>query len=363
MKITVQLVIEPEDGPAVVTEVATLARETLTDETLGLSLAEGNRILAQLQEAVVVQQAAAYIAKQQTCPQCGARRRCKRQHHSVIRSLFGKLRLSSPRLYTCGCQPADTPRSSSPLANLFPERTTPELRYIEAKWAALLPYGVTVDVLEEVLPLRANRATVYRHTQQVAERLEGELGDEQPLKSRGFCISPPKGAFYEIRWRRVRNRVAAPALSLQAIGSESVSERPFRDGAPRCLNIRLRTAFLHHLRRSELPRCWLMAGNDADWVSGLANRGAILTLLHRFGGTCNPPVPLLHVAQLDRFLTRPSSVLDSRFARLSAGSTDAPLARLKSCESGYPTESGDLHSPSVAAQVAAQSISHEDESD
>lgn len=51
----------------------------------------------------------------------------------------------------------------------------------EAKWAALLPFGVTVDVLSEVLPLQANRATVYRHTPQVAERLEGELGDEQPF--------------------------------------------------------------------------------------------------------------------------------------------------------------------------------------
>src|SRR5262249_22503342 len=88
------------------------------------------------------------------------------------------------------------------------------------------------------------------------------------------------------RWPRDRMDGAPVALSLQAIGSESLSERPFRDGAPRCLNIRLRTAFLHHLRRSELTRCWLMAGNDAHWVSGLANRGAILTLLHRFGGTC-----------------------------------------------------------------------------
>jgi hypothetical protein len=44
---------------------------------------------------------------------------------------------------------------------------------------ALLPYGITVDVLEEVLPLHANRATVYRHLQAVAERLEGELGDEE----------------------------------------------------------------------------------------------------------------------------------------------------------------------------------------
>ena len=53
------------------------------------------------------------------------------------------------------------------------------MRYLEAKWAALLPYSVTVEVLEEVLPLQANHMTVYRHLQQVAQRLEGELGDEQ----------------------------------------------------------------------------------------------------------------------------------------------------------------------------------------
>jgi len=51
----------------------------------------------------------------------------------------------------------------------------------EAKWAALLPFGVTVDVLSEVLPLQASVAAVDRHTQQVAERLENELGDEQPF--------------------------------------------------------------------------------------------------------------------------------------------------------------------------------------
>jgi len=98
-----------------------------------------------------------------------------------VRSLFGTLRLDSPRFRRCVCQPVDRPGSSSPLAECLPERTTPERRYLEAKWAALLPFGVTVDVLEEVLPLQANRATIYRHTQRVAERLESELGDEQPF--------------------------------------------------------------------------------------------------------------------------------------------------------------------------------------
>ena len=73
-------------------------------------------------------------------PVCdGLPRRCKGRHQIVVRSLFGRLTLSSPRLYTCACQAADTRRSSSPLAELLSERTTPELRYLEAKWAALLP--------------------------------------------------------------------------------------------------------------------------------------------------------------------------------------------------------------------------------
>jgi hypothetical protein len=179
MKFTVQLLIEPGDGSRVVTDVATLERETLTDETLGLTLAESQTILTGVQEIMVAQQAAIYSAAQQTCPACGAPRHCKGHHQIVVRSLFGTLRLDSPRLRRCACQPVDGPRSSSPLAECLPERTTPERRYLEAKWAALLPFGVTVDVLEEVLPLQANRATLYRHAQQVAERLEGELGDEQ----------------------------------------------------------------------------------------------------------------------------------------------------------------------------------------
>ena len=84
-------------------------------------------------------------------------------------------------------------------------------------------------------------------------------------------------------------QAAAHALLPQAVGSHSRSECPLRDGAPRCLTIRLRTAFLHHLRCFELPRRCLMGGNDAHWVNVLANTGAILTLLHFFGAICKNP--------------------------------------------------------------------------
>jgi hypothetical protein len=44
-----------------------------------------------------------------------------------------------------------------------------------------MSYGLTVDLLEEVLPLQTPITTVVRHTHQVAERLEHELGEEQGM--------------------------------------------------------------------------------------------------------------------------------------------------------------------------------------
>jgi hypothetical protein len=140
MRVTIQVLIEHDDEPPIVDEIVCLERAALTSDTRGLTLAEAKTVLAQLQDVMVTQQATAYVTQQQTCPHCGAPRRCKGHHAIVMRSLFGKLRLSSPRLYTCACQADDSRRSSSPLADLLPERTTPELRYLETRWAALFPY-------------------------------------------------------------------------------------------------------------------------------------------------------------------------------------------------------------------------------
>jgi hypothetical protein len=225
MKLTVQVVIEHDDQPPMLNEIACLEREMLTPDTLGLTLEEAKTVLAQLQEKLVTEQVAAAVVQHQTCPYCGATRTCKGQHQIVVRSLFGKLTLASPRLYTCACQVDETRRSSSPLAGLLPERTTPELRYLQAKWAALLPYGVTVDVLEELLPLQANSMTVYRQLHQVAERLEGELGDEQAFFVEGCqrdwnALPRPAGPFTVgidggfIHARDDQNRCSASRSSL-----------------------------------------------------------------------------------------------------------------------------------------------------
>jgi hypothetical protein len=114
------------------------------------------------------------------CPECGRSRRHKDSRTIVVRSLFGTLRLASPRWWHCGCQPQAS-RTFSPLAAVLPTRVTPELQYLEARFAGLVSYGLSAQLLGEVFPLgRPLHATAVRHhVQAVAQRLEDELGAEQ----------------------------------------------------------------------------------------------------------------------------------------------------------------------------------------
>ncbi|MFE0174897.1 hypothetical protein ACFWZ2_21500 [Streptomyces sp. NPDC059002] len=59
MKLTVQLVIDHQDGTALEThEVGTLKRAALTPATAGLHLAEAHEVLAAIQQRTVAAQAA-----------------------------------------------------------------------------------------------------------------------------------------------------------------------------------------------------------------------------------------------------------------------------------------------------------------
>ncbi len=182
MRIRVQVLIESdqEATPPRVEEVACFERDQLSPETLGLQLDEAKQLLVGVQQVMTAQQIEDYVQQQRQCSHCGQLLACKGHHQIRMRTLFGKLTLKSPRLYTCACQ-SRKPRSWSPVATLFPERSTPELLCQEVRWASLLSYGVTIKLLGDLLPMenQLSTSTVSRHVHQVAERLEGELGDEQ----------------------------------------------------------------------------------------------------------------------------------------------------------------------------------------
>ena len=182
MKLKLQLIIESDSGEAeMVREVTKLERYALRPETLGLTLSEAKELLQEVQRAMVTHQTTGYVTQQTHCAKCGKIQSRKGKHEIVLRTLFGKLRLDSPRLYHCGCCSKEEYRSFSPLADLLTERTAPELTYLENKFAAVISYGLTVELLAEVLPTGGdiNVAGVYRNVQGVAERMEAELGEEK----------------------------------------------------------------------------------------------------------------------------------------------------------------------------------------
>ena len=184
MKVKIQVIFESEDGHVQdVEEVACLKRGTLTAEELGLNLAEAKEILQSVQRSMTEHtehQVGDYMAERINCPCCGQRRVQKGHHPILLRTLFGKLTLDSLRLHQCDCQPTPS-KTFSLLAELPPERTAPKLLYLEAKWCTLLSFGMTFDLLQEVLPMseELNVTTLRANLHKVVVRMESELGEER----------------------------------------------------------------------------------------------------------------------------------------------------------------------------------------
>ena len=91
------------------------------------------------------------VASQVPCPRCGRARRHKDTREIVGHSLLGMLRLPSPRWWHCDSH-APPSGTFQPLAEGLLGRTTPELAYLQARFAGVVSYGITAKLLGELLP-------------------------------------------------------------------------------------------------------------------------------------------------------------------------------------------------------------------
>jgi hypothetical protein len=205
MRVKVQVVTITDEGQEITREVACMERHDLTPVTLSLSLAEGKAVLQALEEVVVEWQMHGDLRQQLPCPHRGKLRPRKGVHHTAFRTVFGTLSMQSPRLQHCDCQPQET-HSFSPLAERLPERTTPELLCLESQWAALVACGLSVKLLQDVLPSDEplHAVTIRNHVFTLAQRLEDSLGEEQGCYIEGCPrdwsqLPIPDGAL-EHRW-------------------------------------------------------------------------------------------------------------------------------------------------------------------
>src|ERR1700688_266479 len=173
MKVRVEVVCLNADGDERRRQVLTIERRELAMETLGMNLTESKALLAGVQDFVVAQQAREELEQRRACPHCRRRYTTKDSGSTPVSTVFGRVEVLNPRWNRCGCQ-TEGPQTFRPMRSWLNGQTSPEMLYLETKWASLIPFARATDLLKEVLPVGdlVNAETVRNHLQLTAERLE-----------------------------------------------------------------------------------------------------------------------------------------------------------------------------------------------
>lgn len=184
MKFKIQLMIDDEQGQTQVEDIIQLNKNSDQGYRAGLSLLESKQILKTLQEKLILSQTEDYTNSHRACPCCHRQRHIKGYCTIQYKTLFGTVVIPSLRLCRCDCSD-DPTKTFSILRSWLPEHTSPELQYIETKWASYMSYDRTAALLQDVLPVNAtqNAATVRNHLHKIAKRQELELEDKP------MCVS------------------------------------------------------------------------------------------------------------------------------------------------------------------------------
>ena len=113
-------------------------------EGFGLLLEDAKTILGQLQNAIL-----------RDCPDCDGVRAIHDYRSRVPDTLFGRFEVKAPRIRRCACNAkSDVVLGGplSPLADYFPDRSTPELRRLQAELGARHSFREAARILETFLP-------------------------------------------------------------------------------------------------------------------------------------------------------------------------------------------------------------------
>ncbi|MDM0118013.1 ISKra4 family transposase [Variovorax sp. J22R133] len=180
MRVTVQVCIERAGSRPVTLPLHSIDRPCEQVQDVGLALGDAKTILGKLQQTLVQEQLDSYLSDRRACPHCLRPRAIKGYHPLRFRTAFGDIDLRSPRWRRCRCEQFRE-ATFCPLSELLTVHTSPELAYLEAKWAAQVSFAAVRALLQEVLPIEhgLHEETIRQHVRATAERLEAQLGPEQ----------------------------------------------------------------------------------------------------------------------------------------------------------------------------------------
>ncbi len=218
----VKLVAERE--PGVITDEAELAcierdeQATLAD--LGLTLAEAKQLTAALQAEIVPAQMMALSAHARACAACGRRLAAKGHYGATFRSLFGDVPVRVRRWLVCPCQGASEAKSVAAL-DFGGDGVAPELAYVTARYAALVPFGKVAALVSELLPVSGTQhaSTVRNRTLRVGKEIvharAAETANRPAVSASGPVVVGLDGGY-------VRNRHRAEGRRFEVIAGKVI---------------------------------------------------------------------------------------------------------------------------------------------
>lgn len=135
-------------------------------ERFGLLLEDAKTILGQLQNAILLDQIEEIAEASRNCPDCEEVRAIHDYRSRVLDTLFGRFQVKAPRIRRCACNAkSDVVLGGplSPLAHFFPDRSTPELRRLQAELGARHSFREAARILETFLPCAKQVNTSVRN--------------------------------------------------------------------------------------------------------------------------------------------------------------------------------------------------------
>lgn len=220
----VKLVAELRPGVMTETEVARIEREEQAGlAELGLQLAEAKQLTAALQAQIVPAQVNVVGECRRLCVACGRVLASKGHYGARFRSLFGDIPVRIRRLLVCPCQGPGEAKSFAAL-DLGKDAVAPELAYVTARYATLVPFGKVAAFLSELLPMGGaqNTGTVRNRTlrvgQEVVHQHVTESAKQPPAQAAGPVVVGLDGGYVRSRHRQEKRHFEVVAGKVMPAG-------------------------------------------------------------------------------------------------------------------------------------------------
>jgi hypothetical protein len=176
------------DGSSRSVDVLVIDRPGDLDDiaALGLTLAQGKRLMALVQQAIVTAQSRDHAARRPPCRSCGTACQVKDYRPHQIATVFGQVVLRLPRFRCPGCGGAEAGHG-------WPAhcRSTPELDQLRAHLASLVPYRIAAGVPGHFLPVEAGitHETLRGCTPRLGEDLRDAAAAEPAVATPAITVS------------------------------------------------------------------------------------------------------------------------------------------------------------------------------